>query len=161
MTAETMMKEYRSLKRELSVTGFQLQRFEGISENEMIESMLYSHHEGERVQTSTLSDKTAGIAVNYRKIMERENDGWYQYLFNRYLYLLEEIDFFERSVSALSGQLPGVVMDLVEGELTWENIAAKYHVSTAMIAKYKKKAAAELEKMYGFRDKQVEAYVLG
>ena len=52
-------------------------------------------------------------------------------------------------------------MDLVEGELTWENIAAKYHVSTAMIAKYKKKAAMELEKMYGFRDKQVEAYVLG
>ena len=153
MTAETMMKEYRSLKRELSVTGFQLQ--------DMIESMLYSHHEGERVRTSTLSDKTAGIAVNYRKIMERENDGWYQYLFNRYLYLSEEIDFFERSVSALSGQLPGVVMDLVEGELTWENIAAKYHVSTAMIAKYKKKAAAELEKMYGFRDKQVEAYVLG
>lgn len=93
--------------------------------------------------------------------MERENDGWYQYLFNRYLYLSEEIDFFERSVSALSGQLPGVVMDLVEGELTWENIAAKYHVSTAMIAKYKKKAAAELEKMYGFRDRQVEAYVLG
>ena len=161
MTAETMMKEYRSLKRELSVTRFQLQRFEGISENEMIESMLYSHHEGERAQTSTLSDKTAGIAVNYRKIMERENDGWYQYLFNRYLYLSEEIDFFERSVLALSGQLPGVVMDLVEGELTWENIAAKYHVSTAMIAKYKKKAAMELEKMYGFRDKQVEAYVLG
>ena len=98
MTAETMMKEYRSLKRELSVTGFQLQRFEGISEKDMIESMLYSHHEGERVRTSTLSDKTAGIAVNYRKIMERENDGWYQYLFNRYLYLSEEIDFFERSV---------------------------------------------------------------
>lgn len=35
MTAETMMKEYRSLKRELSVTGFQLQRFEGIGEQEM------------------------------------------------------------------------------------------------------------------------------
>ena len=93
--------------------------------------------------------------------MERENDGWYQYLFNRYLYLSEEIDFFERSVSALSGQLPGVVMDLVEGELKGENIAAKYLVSNAMFENYKKKAAAELEKMYGFRDRQVEAYVLG
>lgn len=161
MTAEIMIKEYRNFKRELSVTGFQLQQFQGISENDMIESMLYSHPEGERVQTSALSDKTASIAVNYRKVMERENDGWYQYLFNRYQYLSEEISFFEKSVSALPGQLPGVVMDLVEGELTWENIAAKYHVSTAMIAKYKKKAVAELEKMYGFRDRQVEAYVLG
>ena len=71
MTAETMMKEYRSLKRELSVTGFQLQRFEGISEKDMIESMLYSHHEGERVRTSTLSDKTAGIEIGRASCRER------------------------------------------------------------------------------------------
>ena len=85
------------------MAGFQLQWFEGISEHEMIESMLYSHHEGERVQTSTLSDKTAGIAVNYRKIMERENDGWYQYLFNRYLYLSEEIDFLKEACRRFPG----------------------------------------------------------
>lgn len=106
MTAETMMKEYRSLKRELSVTGFQLRRFEGISEHEMIESMLYSHHEGERVQTSTLSDKTASIAVNYRKIMERENDGWYQYLFNRYLYSRRRLIFLKRACRRFPGSSP-------------------------------------------------------
>ena len=70
------------------------------------------------------------------------------------------ISFFENSVSALSGNLSGVMWDLVMGELTWENIAVKYHVTTAMIAKYKKKALCELEAMYELRDRQTEAYIL-
>ena len=52
------------------------------------------------------------------------------------------------------------MQDLVEGELTWESIAMKYHVTTAMIAKYKKKALCELEAMYELRDRQTEAYIL-
>lgn len=161
MTAETMMKEYRSLKRELSVTGFQLQRFEGISESEMIESMLYSHHEGERVQTSTLSDKTAGIAVNYRKIMERENDGWYVFLFRRYMFLKEELEFFEYAVNRLEERYRSIIKDLLDEEMTWDIMMEKYHVSRTMISKYRKAALKDLDKQYELRDKQVEAYVLG
>ena len=51
-----------------------------IRDRDMIDSMLYSHQEGERVQTSTLSDKTANIAVKYKTAMERENDEWYSCL---------------------------------------------------------------------------------
>lgn len=161
MTAEMMMKEYKSMKRELYVTGIQIKQFKGISETDMIDSMLYAHHEGERVQTSSLSDKTASIAIHYRDIMERENDEWFDSLFDRYRFIKNEILFFEMSIQALAEPLSGVMVDLLKAELTWENIALKYHVTTAMIAKYKKKALLELEKMYEVRDRQVEAYVLG
>lgn len=77
MTAEVMMKEYKNMKKELTVTEFQLRQFQGVSEQDMIDSMLYSHQDGERVQTSTLSDKTANIAIKYKAAMERENDEWY------------------------------------------------------------------------------------
>ena len=90
MTAEVMMKEYKNMKKELTVTEFQLRQFQGVSEQDMIDSMLYSHQEGERVQTSTLSDKTANIAVKYKAAMERENDEWYGFLFHRYMFLKEE-----------------------------------------------------------------------
>ena len=76
MTAEVMMKEYKNMKKELTVTEFQLRQFQGVSEQDMIDSILYSHQEGERVQTSTLSDKTANIAIKYKAAMERENDEW-------------------------------------------------------------------------------------
>ena len=42
MTAEVMMNEYRNMKRELTVTEFQLRQFQGVSEQDMIDSMLYS-----------------------------------------------------------------------------------------------------------------------
>ena len=64
MTAEVMMKEYKNMKKELTVTEFQLRQFQGVSEQDMIDSMLYSHQEGERAQTSTLSDKTAKTALD-------------------------------------------------------------------------------------------------
>ncbi|MFR8846433.1 MAG: hypothetical protein ACLVGL_16230 [Waltera sp.] len=46
MTAEVMMKEYKNMKKELTVTEFQLRQFQGVSEQDMIDSMLYSHQEG-------------------------------------------------------------------------------------------------------------------
>lgn len=161
MRAEQMMREYKNMKREMRITKFQLGRFEGVSEEDIIMSMQSGHHdECERVQTSTLSDKTAKVAINYKNIMEKENDEWFGYLFHRYEYLKEELDFFEESVSALPGVLPDVVTDLLDGEMTWENIAGKFHVTTAMVAKYKKKALKELNVMYEMRDRQMESYIL-
>lgn len=134
MKAEAVFKEYRTMKKELSVLQFQMSRFQGVDENDLILSMQFSHpEEGDRVQTSNISDKTASAAMNYRQIMERENEEWFDFLWSRYRYVSEEISFFESSVAALPGNLSGVMWDLVEGELTWESIAMKYHVTTAMI----------------------------
>lgn len=161
MRAEAMFKEYGIMKKELAVLQFQMSQFKGVDENDIILSMQFSHPEGgDRVQTSTISDKTASVAMNYKKIAERENEEWFNYLFCRYRYINEEVAFFESSVAALPGNLSGVMKDLISGELTWENIALKYHVTTAMIAKYKKKALSELEAMYEVRDRQTEAYIL-
>lgn len=161
MRAEAMFKEYGIMKKELAVLQFQMSQFKGVDENDIILSMQFSHPEGgDRVQTSNISDKTASVAMNYKKIAERENDEWFTYLFCRYRYINEEVAFFENSVAALPGNLSGVMKDLIGGELTWENIALKYHVTTAMIAKYKKKALSELEAMYEVRDRQTEAYIL-
>ena len=84
MKAEAMIKEYRTMKKELSVLQFQMSRFQGVDENDLILSMQFSHpEEGDRVQTSNISDKTASVAMNYRRIMERENDEWFDFLWSR------------------------------------------------------------------------------
>lgn len=161
MTAEVMMREYKNMKRELAVTEFQLRQFRGVSEQDMIDSMTYSHQEGERVQTSTLSDKTASIAVNFRKAMERENDEWYDYLFHRYRYLKEELDFFENAVDRLEQRHKNIIRDLLDDDMTWDSMMDRYHVSHTMIAKYRKAALKELNREYELRDRQVEAFILG
>ena len=128
-----MMKEYKNMKKELTVTEFQLRQFQGVSEQDMIDSMLYSHQDGERVQTSTLSDKTANIAIKYKAAMERENDEWYDFLFHRYMFLKEELDFFEHAVNGLDERHRSIITDLLDEDMTWDIMMERYHVSHTMI----------------------------
>ena len=146
MTAERMFKEYKNLKKEQGILLFQLEQFIGIEESDVINSMMFGHADGnDRVQTSNRSDKTASVAINYKSVMDRENDEWFEFLWNRYQAVVEELKFFEHSVASLDGILPELVMDLVRGELTWETMEQKYNVSHAMIGKYRKAAMKELD----------------
>lgn len=157
---ERMMRDYTQMKTEAKCLENQIRDFRGISETEMIESMLYSHPEGERVQTSNISDKTARIATSYRERMEHINREWYDYLEKKYLLLSEDIRFFESAIRSLSGNLPYVITDMIINRLTWDTLAEKYYVSRAMIGKYRKKAVAELEILYAAHDAEVAAYIL-
>lgn len=161
MRAEQMMNEYKSMKKELGILEFQLSQFKGLTEDDIILSMQLSHPDGdERVQTSTLSDKTAKVAMNYRKIMERENDEWYKFLWERYKKMTEEVTFFESSVQKLSGVFPELIMDLLDDDITWDEMMIKYHISRTTISKYRKRAIMELNEQYEIRDRQIESFIL-
>jgi len=101
MRAGEVLDKYQELKKEQKVLKFQLSRFDGVTERDIIESMTFSHVDGERVQTSGTSDKTGKIAVNYKKIADKENEEWLKYLISRLEYVEAEIDFF---VLVLYGQ---------------------------------------------------------
>lgn len=162
MRAEAMMNEYHTMKKELSVLDFQLSQFKGVDESDIIHSMTLAHPEGsDRVQTSNISDKTATVALNYRQVMERENDEWFNFLWNRYRYINEEVAFFENCVGALPDILPTLVMDLIEKNETWDELSLKYSVGRSTITKYRKKAIVLLDEMYELRDRQTEAYIFG
>lgn len=157
---EKLMREYPQMKTEVKCLENQIRDFRGISETEMIESMLYSHPEGERVQTSGVSDKTARIAISYREKMERINKEWYDYLEQKYLLLSEELRFFESALASLSGNLSGVMRDMVIDGLTYDAIASKYFVSRTMVVKYRRRAIVELDKLYAAHDAEAAAYIL-
>lgn len=160
MRAGEMFKEYQKMKQECIVLEFQMQRFEGVPHNDVIESMTYSNPQDERVQTSRLSDKTGRTAIRYRQVKERLDDDWFDSLLERYQYLQEELDFFEYAVTQLSGRLPEFVCDLVMDRMAWDELMIKYRVSHSMIGKYRKKAEKELNALYEIRDKQADAYML-
>ena len=93
--------------------------------------------------------------------MERENDEWYSFLFHRYMFLKEELDFFEHAVNGLDERHRSIITDLLDEDMTWDIMMERYHVSHTMIGKYRKAALKELDKQYELRDRQVEAFVLG
>ena len=138
----------------------QIKNFKGLTELEMIDSLQFSQPDGERVQTSGISDKTARIAVSYKDKVNSINKEWQEHLEKKHAVLMEEIIFFESAVLSLSGILPKFISDMVIKGLSWDNLADKYHISRTMVAKNRKKAIRELEALYIIQDKAVAEYIL-
>lgn len=157
---ETIIRKYPQMKTELRCLEHQIKNFKGISDTEMIESMNFSSPEGERVQTSNISNKPASIALDYRARMEEINREWYEHLEKRYLMLSEDVRFFEAALTALSGYLPDFMTDMVVNGCTWDYLCEHYHISRTMVAKNRRKAIVELEELYRKHDDEMVSYML-
>ncbi|WP_010651606.1 hypothetical protein [Oceanobacillus massiliensis] len=157
---EKIMQNYSQMVMERNCLENQIIHFQGISETEVIESMYFAQSDNERVQTSGVSDKTGRIALGYKDRMKRINNEWQDHLVKKHAILADELIFLESAILSLSGILPEFISDMVIEGLTWDELAAKYHVSRTMVAKYRKKAIRELEILYTIHDKEMEEYIL-
>lgn len=160
MVVEQLFKEYSKWERDMRLLEFELSRFEGVPYDDVIESLCFSNPQEDRVQTSDISDKTGKAAIIYRQVKERLDDEWFDYLIGRYQSLKEEVEFFEYAVRQLGGKLPELIQDMVINKMTWRELSGKYDVSETMIAKYRKKAIAELDLIYQLREQTAGQYLL-
>ena len=158
--AEKIMQDYQQMVMERICLENQIRNFKGITEEEMIDSLYFPQPDGDRVQTSGISDKTARIAISYREKMDRINKEWQAHLEKKHSVLLEELVFFESAVFSLSGILPDLISDMVVKGLTWDDLADKYHISRTMVAKNRKRAIRELEILYAIHDEEMAEYIL-
>lgn len=160
MDVEKLFKEYDKWKKDMKFLEFELSRFQGVPYDDVIERLCFSNPQEERVQNSSISDKTGKTALIYRQVKERMDDEWFEFLLERYQSLKEQTDFFEYAVEQLSGKLADVIRDMVMEKMTWRELAYKYDVSETMIAKYRKKAISELTAVYQLREQTAGEYYL-
>lgn len=157
---EALIRDYQKNKMELKCLEHQIRNFRGISENEMIDTMYFTQPEGERVQTSGVSDKTAKIAMSYRERMDAMNEEWYQHLEKQYYALAEEISFFESAVKALPGKMGEIMQDMIFSQASWDELADKHFVGRTTIWRYRQKAIDELVVLYEKHEAEMTAYML-
>lgn len=157
---EKLINDYPSMIREQALLSNQIRQFRGLSEIDIIESMVFHTPEGERVQTSGVSQKTASVAVNYSSRVQEMNQEWIKNLEMEYALITEEIMFFQSAVEALEHKLSELMIDLVIERLQWDEITRKYHISRTLVAKRRKKAIVELEKLYVNNDRRIIQFIL-
>lgn len=157
---EKLIEAYPQMLREQKCLTHQLAHFRGFTASEVIDSMYMPRQDGERVQTSGISDKTAQIALNYRDRMEQMNREWYAHLERKLVCLTDEIAFFESALRSLSGELPVIMWDLVVEAMTWDAVADLHHMSRANIGRLRKRAISELDELYREHDREAAAYML-
>lgn len=155
-----MFCEYPLRITELQVLELQLSNFQGVDGDEVIQSTCFASSKGDRVQTSGHTDRTAKVAISYRRVKAQMDDEYFDYLMEHHRQLREELDFFTSGINSLSGILPNVIGDLVIEGINWQGLMEKYQVSHAMIGKYRKKALEELEEFYRIRDRHAENFML-
>ena len=140
--------------------AYQLAHFRGLSAEEVIESMYTTQQDGERVQTSNLSDKTAQIALNYRKRRERINREWYEEMEKELQMINDEVTFFEAAVFALPEKIRGAISALFIDQETWDTVQADFHIGRATLSAYRRQALRILENLYADRERLQTAYLL-
>lgn len=160
MDVEKLFKEYGNWRRDLGILEFELSRFQGVPYDDVIESLCFSNPQGDRVQTSGVSDKTGKAAIIYRQVKNRMDDDWFDYLLERHKSIKEEKEFFEYALRQLTGKLPEMIWDMVAEQMSWQELMVKYNVSHAMVGKYRKKAVDELQVIYSMRNQHSEMYML-
>lgn len=157
---ERMLKNYPAMVRERDSIAHQIAHFKGLTAEEVIESMYTAHSDGERVQTSNLSDKTAQIAMNYQEKMERINREWYEHLEKRMMFLTSEIQCFESALDTLPERQAAIMRDMITGDITWNAMCLVHRISRTTLAKHRKRAIARLSEIYDQNDRETVNYML-
>ena len=157
---EKLISEYPQMVSQKKCLAYQVAHFRGLSPEDVITSMYTPRHDGERVQTSGTSDKTAQIALNYESRTLRLNREWYEHLEKQLVELTDELNFFEGALRSLPVNISQVMWDLVVEGMTWDAVADVHHMSRANVGKLRKRAILELDKLYVLRDSTAADYIL-
>lgn len=153
MTAEEMFHNYNELRQQRALLDMQIQYYSGVSEADIIESQTFGHpDDNDRVQSSTISDKTASIAMRLRKMIARDNKAYYKFLLDEYRQVDEEICFFEKALETMGHPKADIILEMVRDGSTWDTLAHEYCVSRSTIRNYKNEAVEVLNDAYDKRD---------
>ena len=158
MKAEEMFKQYKSMCKELSMTAYEISHFTGISQEDIIEVLTFIRFDDETGRYKSTSRRTEDIALISKELTEIKNREWFKYLLDRYQYLDDEISFFEYSIRQMGEKKADILFELLDGDLTWDQIADAYHVSRSLLSVYRKQAIKELDRCYAMREQLQEGF---
>ena len=160
MKAEKMIREYPKMKKELALLSSQIENYQGLTEDDVIEMMLFRGHDNtERVQTSNISDSTAEIALKYKQVMDRENRQWLHFLLDRYWELRAEIDFLEQSIRLLPDELRELMEKIVFEGRTWDEMESELYVCRSTVGNRRRQAIKLLDEAYAMRYRAESDYI--
>lgn len=144
---ESLLKNYNEIQRHLDRLNFEIERFSGLDYEQVIETMNYAAPEEERVQSSSISDKSGRLALSYKEYTNKLNADVVA-LALEYYTQKDELDVLDYCINLLDPKLSEIITDMFVNKMTWDEMSYKYHVSRTMLSKYRKKGINSIASLF-------------
>ena len=142
------LQDHNKLRKEISVLEFELKALLPIDSNDLIETMTFMQPATETVQSSSISDKTASIALNYQQVGQTQVHEAVQQIFaqlNESKLQVERLEFY---LSTLAPEISDILRQHYFDELTWEEIANRNCNCLRTIKNRRERGIEHLAKLY-------------
>lgn len=145
---EYLLENYNVILKDIEQLKFELETFEDLVSEEIIDAMNFSSGNAERVETYKISDKTCNIALIYNEVAKRMNAEAKEEIRKMIKASEYEIRKLNYCIDRLEPKIKDVVNGVYINKLLWGELSKNLFISENTISKYKKKAVAEITQMY-------------
>ncbi|MBT0906973.1 hypothetical protein KJR05_03525 [Streptococcus parasanguinis] len=156
---EYIAKHYRDMKIKLSLVQNKLLNYCPISEESVIQSLVFEKNEQEKVSKTKTYDRSELIALSFREKQEQENQEYLSSLLNTYYCLKVDLEYFELVMDLLPDDLKPLAADLIYLGKSWTELEEAYQMSHSTLAYRRRKILKQIRKCYHWMSKSLELRV--
>lgn len=143
-----LLRNYKEIVATINMLKFELEQFQGVTDEEAIEALTYKKQTGDRVQTSGISEKTAHVGLIYKEYAKRINSEGKAEVINSIVPLESEIKILETAVEGLSYQECNVIKELYFTNKSLSRVAGELAMSERSVRYIRDAAINRLNSIY-------------
>lgn len=149
-------KHYRDMKLKYNLVKEKLLNYKPISEDSVIQSLVYKKSEEELVSKTRTHDRGEIMALEFKQKQEEENQEYLNALITCYYNLKSDMDFFDFVLTLLDEDLRQLADDLICKGLSWNEIEHQYQMSHSALAYRRRKMLKEIRKCYKWTSRNLD-----
>lgn len=156
---EYIAKNYRDMKMKFNLVQEKLLNYRPISEDSVIQSLVFEKSDQERVKKSKTNERSELISLSFREKQEQENQEYLTSLINTYHCLKMDLYYFEFIMDLMPNDLKPLANDLIYLGKSWTELKEVYEISHSTLAYRRRKIIKQLRKCYRWTSKSLELKV--
>lgn len=148
---ECLLKNYNEILKDIEQLKYEYEAYKDIEADEVIESFNFSSNSEERIQTSSVSDKTCKIALIYNEATKRMNKESREEIYIMMKATEIEMARLNYCIERLEPMAKEVLKDIFIEKLQWKEISLKCAISQKTLNKYRKKGIDGIVSMFDLK----------
>lgn len=145
---EYLLENYNDILKDIEQLKFELETFEELVPEEMIDAMNFVAGNEERIGAYREGDKTCKIALIYSEVTKRMNNEAKEEIRRMIIATEYEIKKVDYCIERLAPKIKEVIKGVYIYKKTWEEVRNEVYVSENTLNRYRRKGIEELAKMY-------------